>query len=728
MENLIDKKRLCHWGWAWILGVAPSLFAHEGHEPAKAQAIESAQSGAWSSPKTWKGGQVPGAGAQVLIRKGHRLIYDVDSKAVIRGIQISGILTFATNRNTRLDVGLIRIEDLDHYCEEGFDCQAGAPLDSKPTGNNLTSPVQRPALEIGRAEAPLPAEYIALIRLHYLEGMDKESCPAIICCGGRMDLHGAPLERTWVKLPYQTAKVGEAKIVMPNPLPGWKVDDRIILTGTTRQFGYIGTRRVRGGEDNSVADNPTTEERIITGMRPWGEFDSRLQIVSLDKPLQFDHLGSGEYRAEVANLSRNVVVESADSEGVRGHTMYHIDSQGSISYAEFRHLGKRDTLGKYPIHYHLAGETMRGSSLIGVSVWDSHNRFFTVHGTQYLVVKDCIGYKGVGHGYFLEDGTEVYNIFDRNLAVQALGGKPLPKQVLPYDGNLGSGFWWANSLNTFTRNVAAECDEDGFRYEAVERKDFNPVLPILQKDGTTKDVDIRTLPFVRFDGNEAHCQRLFAINLGGFAGGKFAAADSDVEGVGPDYQHPFVLRNTKVWNSHWAFHCGTPCTLIEDFAMHDCAYGLWRCVMHRHEHRRMTFSEVNTPVFFPRAAGDANYDYSIQDYFDLEPKDDLPPVTVITRITPVAPDLIRVTGVTSDNYDVKRVLVNNRPVSATAENYGEWEIDLPLQKTLKTKITAFAEDKQGNAEFMPHVVHFVPRNSLTPDGNSHPLRDVSIME
>ncbi len=46
-------------------------------------------------------------------------------------------------------------------------------------------------------------------------------------------------------------------------------------------------------------------------------------------------------------------------------------------------------------------------------------------------------------------------------------GKRLPKQVLPFDGNEGAGFWWANSLNTFTRNVACENDRYGFRFEAT---------------------------------------------------------------------------------------------------------------------------------------------------------------------------------------------------------------------------------------------------------------------
>jgi hypothetical protein len=150
--------------------------------------------------------------------------------------------------------------------------------------------------------------------------------------------------------------------------------------------------------------------------------------LTVDRALEEDHLGEGHYRGETANLSRNVVIESADPAKGRGHTMYHRGSSGSISYAEFRHLGKKGILGKYPLHFHLAGDMMRGSSVVGASFWDSGNRWITIHGTNYLVVRDCVGYQSVGPGYFLEDGTEVDNVLDRNLAVRAFTGKPLPSQ------------------------------------------------------------------------------------------------------------------------------------------------------------------------------------------------------------------------------------------------------------------------------------------------------------
>ena len=149
--------------------------------------------------------------------------------------------------------------------------------------------------------------------------------------------------------------------------------------------------------------------------------------------------------------------------------MYHRDSTGSISYAEFRHLGKAGKLGKYSLHFHRVGDTMRGTSVIGASIWDSGNRWITIHGTNGLVVRDCVGYRSIGHGFFLEDGTEVDNILDGNLAVQACEGAPLPGQVLAFDRNEGAGFWWANSRNAFLRNVAVECDQYGFRYEAPAR-------------------------------------------------------------------------------------------------------------------------------------------------------------------------------------------------------------------------------------------------------------------
>src|SRR4051812_24965650 len=76
----------------------------------KAPWVRSTRSGTWSSPATWEGGKVPGAGERVQVRTGHTVTYDVQSEQVIRAIHVAGTLRFAADRDTRLDVGLIKVQ------------------------------------------------------------------------------------------------------------------------------------------------------------------------------------------------------------------------------------------------------------------------------------------------------------------------------------------------------------------------------------------------------------------------------------------------------------------------------------------------------------------------------------------------------------------------------------------------------------------------------------------
>jgi hypothetical protein len=572
--------------------------------------IRSARSGPWSAPASWEGGRVPGAGARVQVRCGHTIVYDVNSPKAIRSIHVAGTLRFAGDRDTRLDVGLIKIQPGDDASENGFDCDAHLPA---------AAPGQtKPALEIGTPDRPIAPRYRTTIRLVYFRGMDKQSCPALVCCGGRMDLHGAPLNRTWVKL-GANAKSGDGQVSLAEAVTGWRVGDRILVTATQRGPLEMGTRRP-GHPNRGVF----TEERFIRAQ-------GGTQLV-LDKPLTYAHRGTGDYRGEVANLSRNVVVESADSAGPRGHTMYHRGSAGSISYAEFRHLGKEGVLGRYSLHYHLVGDTMRGSSVIGASIWDSGNRWLTIHGTNYLVVRDCVGYQSVGHGFYLEDGTEVYNVLDRNLAVQAYWAKPLPQQALPFDPNDGAGFWWANSHNTFTRNVACENDRYGYRFEATKTSQFNPVLPVRQPDGRRRRVDIRKLPFVRFEDNEAHSGGLYGFNLG-----------EGVDRFGPDTRHPFVVRGMKLWDIHYAFRPQSPALLVENMRIYQADYGVYHPNYDHHVYRNLYIGEPGTEPFNrghddlsvqygPLAVDGLTFDGVRSDYIPLiQISDDNPTETAVSH-------------------------------------------------------------------------------------------------
>lgn len=672
---------------------------------AKVPLLRSARSGLWSDAGTWEGGKLPAAGMRIQVREGHAVTYDVSSDTVLRTIHVAGTLTFANDRNTLLNVGLIKIQPGSDAGEDGFDCDAhmAAPDAKRP----------RPALEIGTANEPLPAKFTATIRLHYVEGLDKETCPAIICCAGRLDLHGAVLTNTWLKL-GQTSKPGDKSIVVQGDMTGWKPGDRVIVTGTYHP---------EGDEKTPVlAKTFQTEERIVATAR--GGRELRGTTLRLEKPLAFEHYAEGEFRGEVANLSRNVVIESADPAGVRGHTMYHRNSAGSISYAEFRHLGKKDVLGKYAIHYHLCGDTMRGSSVIGASIWDSHNRWVTIHGTEFLVVRDCVGYQSIGHGFFLEDGTETYNILDHNLAVYVLPGKALPKQVLSYDDNMGAGFWWANCKNSFTRNCAVECSEHGYAFESKRAADFDPMQLVLQPDGKRKKQDIRTMPFIRFEDNECHSMPFFGISLRGlsrpvgaimqFAKQNPALAKEAMEAI-PDSNHPFHITRLKVWDTRWPFHAGTSGVYIDGLNVYRSTYGMWRSVTDRHSYHNLKFSETsNRDIHMPLSIGlpeaEKNTGPAQGAYYTGigGMVDDQPPHTVITHVYVEDGQLV-VRGVTADSSAVKKVSVNGRKAYSLRDNFAEWETTLELPATGQSlTLSALAVDAGGRTEPRPHQVFYRP--------------------
>lgn len=376
--------------------------------------LRSVKSGAWSAPETWDARRVPREGDRVLIGRKTSVLFDANNSPVIRYLQVAGVLSFARDRSTTLNVGVITIQATEEYAETGFDCHAAVEESKHEPGTG-----EQAALEVGTLQDPIPHPHTARIRLHLPAGMDKKDGPAIVCCDGRMDFHGAAMNRTWLHL-GKNAGPSDKSVVLPEAVTGWRVGDEVLLTGAKRS--YASARR-------TDPDASSSETRRIT------KIDDR--TLHLDAPLTHEHLGEGEFRCEIANLSRNVIIESADPKGGRGHTMYHRHCAGGISYARFAHLGQEGMLGRYPIHYHLCGATMRGSSVIGAAVVDSHNRWVTIHGTHFLVVRDCVGYQSLGHGFFLEDASEVYNLLDRNLGVQAYRGRNCPSRRCPSIPTMG---------------------------------------------------------------------------------------------------------------------------------------------------------------------------------------------------------------------------------------------------------------------------------------------------
>ena len=146
--------------------------AHAGHVQFTMQSI---RDGDWTDPNTWQPAEVPAAGDRVLISRGTHVRYDAASDDVIRLVQIIGTLQFARDRNTLLNVGVLKVQNSDECSESGFACDFhGTNKTGEPQGIP-DGPL--PTLEVGTTNEPIPAEFTARIRT-------PRSCCRCLRCRG----------------------------------------------------------------------------------------------------------------------------------------------------------------------------------------------------------------------------------------------------------------------------------------------------------------------------------------------------------------------------------------------------------------------------------------------------------------------------------------------------------------------------------------------------------------
>jgi hypothetical protein len=320
-------------------------------------------------------------------------------------------------------------------------------------------------VEIGTSDNPVPPTIRTIVQL----AATKEGGAGIDVMG-HLEIHGAPLENTFTKL-VKPAENGTAILTVANNV-SWNTGDHVVITSTS-------------------LNATETEENTVTSV-------SGNQI-ALTQPLQNSHDGIAPAQGEVADLTRNVVVTSLNQDTHAMGVMFMQGSIGGISYAEFSHLGGQGILGKYPIHFHHVQNTMQGTIVDGVSVWDSHNRFITIHNSDNITVKNSVGYNCTGHGFFFEDGTEENNTLANNIAILTMSGT-----IRPDDGG-AAGFWIQNPMNSVTGNIAVSASGSGFDFSIPGNAP--EVIPLDGKN-LNESLSQKTTPTVltinSFTGNEAH--------------------------------------------------------------------------------------------------------------------------------------------------------------------------------------------------------------------------------
>jgi G8 domain len=179
-------------------------------------------------------------------------------------------------------------------------------------------------------------------------------------------------------------------------------------------------------------------------------------------------------RATVVNLSRAIRFDcdfndpawTSAKDG--GHIMWMSGAVVRLDGVELHRMGQRGLLGRYPLHAHMMswnpatgayiphGTSKADQCVIQYcSVWNSANRAYVCHGTVGSRWTNNVAASGLGHLLFLEDGSEIENVFTGNVMMGARDpGNGL--RIKAHD-EAASGCWFANLYNTITNNVASDC-------------------------------------------------------------------------------------------------------------------------------------------------------------------------------------------------------------------------------------------------------------------------------
>jgi len=282
---------------------------------------------------------------------------------------------------------------------------------------------------------------------------------------GKLEIFGKQVNPTFVEL-KSSAKLGEKRFVVAEEFENWQSGDTVVITSP--------------GDDNC---NEVAE--ISEANSPY---------ISLKNPLNCFHRvisdNENSIASHVALLSRNVMISSEDKDE-RGSVNFFHGSTGYIKYAQFDKLGPKEVLARYPIHFHHLKDSSRGIEVIGNSITYSDNRWITIHDSNGILVRDNVGYISQGHGFFLEDGTEFDNVFEKNIGI-------ITKSELILGGT-SSVFWTQNPMNVYRDNVAVNGRYWGFFFEIPNTEVNFP--------STGKEINLRSLQSLEFEGNTAYNYR-----------------------------------------------------------------------------------------------------------------------------------------------------------------------------------------------------------------------------
>jgi hypothetical protein len=456
--------------WVEMVKSAPEAHIHGGDElragehanllelvPRAAATHVAVSNGAWSDPSTWHNGEIPWDGADVLIPEGVEVTVDGIFNARLDTIRVDGKLDVLRDEDTRLVVETLVVSS-SGLLEYGTEADPVAPYVTAEIVIHSTTPGELPEMSLGRG---------------------------VITHGSVSIAGGEKLAHTTIA---GEAQAGDNFLTLSEAPIGWRVGDKIVLSGTDYN------------PDGSDSDNTRFQDEVLEIIAING---NEVYFVNLDTggtTLRFDHLIPDGYedRFEIplANLSRSVVIRSEGGKDTdvpdRGHVMFMHSNDVDVQYAAFVGLGRTDKnvliddpglnvdgslgadgteegtnpRGRYGVHLHRLGveDGQEPAEITGIVV-DGSPGWGLVHHDSHAILTGNVVFDVVGTGIAAEAGNETGR-WENNLTIKTTGDD---RSSIDFDGSArvplfdfgfnGEGYWIQGApLVEFVDNAAASAN------------------------------------------------------------------------------------------------------------------------------------------------------------------------------------------------------------------------------------------------------------------------------
>ncbi len=297
-----------------------------------------------------------------------------------------------------------------------------------------------------------------------------------------------PSGTSWARLNGTISDKTTSKSLSLDREVDWQENDRIVVTTTDYLPGH--------SEELTVTKNFGKTVKFNEDIK----YPHNGEKYSLDKHAVPDRLtkeGFGikevETRAAVALLTRNIrIVSAGDEYGKKelpadsyfgGHT---IVRQGFRQYqvqgVEFKQLGQGGRAARMPVNFFLTRQAPDNTFLRDCSINESMTHWIELRGAHNVNLDRNVGYKSIGHGFVLAEGTEINNTLSGNIGIfarAAVDNKQNPRKASGILARLDtmdnllqeagdavhpSVFFIANGYNNFENNMAAGAGTCGACY------------------------------------------------------------------------------------------------------------------------------------------------------------------------------------------------------------------------------------------------------------------------